>query len=155
MPYCRSCGVQLPEDAMFCPNCGRPVEVKAHFTPDIKKTALRYLVIGLTGAFLSVLISFLFSSIDLYFIPSFVASIISIYTSGINEFKESLIATFAVYLIADGILGTLNLGMLYILNETYTFMPIAAYIGTRISPKRKEPISVPRREEEGPGGVVV
>jgi len=170
MPYCRSCGVQLPEDATVCPNCGRPVEVKAQFTPDIRKTALRYLVIGLIGAFLSVAISF-FSSVDLYFIPSFVASIFIIYTYRINELKESLIATFAVYVFADGILGTLVLGQYYILNETIIFMPgfwdvvlypfnpisafIAAYIGVRISPKRKEePVLVPRRGEEGPGGVV-
>jgi len=147
-----------------------PVEVKAQSTPDIKKPALRYLVIGLTGAFLSAIIS-LFSVIDLYFIASFVSSIFVIYMYRINEFEESLIATFAVYLFADGILGTLVLGQYYILNETITLIPglwdvalypfnpisalIAAYIGIRISPKRKgEPVSVPRREEEGPGGVV-
>ncbi len=170
MPYCRNCGVQLSENATLCPNCGEPVEVKTQFTPDIKKTALRCLVIGLVGSVLSMAIN-LFSGIDLYFIPSFVSSIFIIYTYRVNDFRESLIATFAVYLFTDGILGTLVLGQYYILNETYIFIPgfwdvalypfnpisalIAAYVGVKISPKgRGKPVSVPRRREEGPGGVV-
>ncbi|MCD6089424.1 RDD family protein [Candidatus Bathyarchaeota archaeon] len=25
MPYCEKCGAKIPEDAVFCPNCGAPV----------------------------------------------------------------------------------------------------------------------------------
>jgi len=170
MPYCRNCGVQMPEDAAFCPHCGATVRLRAQHTLDVRESVLRYIVTGLMGAFLSVMIASL-SGIELYFIPSFISSIFIIYMYRIGEFKESLIATFTVYLFADGILGTLVLGHYYVLNQTITFVPrvwdvalypfnpisafIASYIGSRISPKRREElVSVPHRREEGPGGVI-
>jgi len=171
MPYCRNCGAQVPVDAMFCPKCGAPVEVKPQLKPDTRETALKYFVIGLIGAFLSTMISTFSPGIDLYFLPSFVSSIFIIYVYRVNEFKESLIATFVVYLFADGILGTLVLGQYYFLNETIAITPqlwdvvvyplnpvsafIAAYIGARVSPRRREEhVLVPYKREEGPGGVI-
>lgn len=171
MPHCRNCGAQLPEDAMFCPGCGAPVEAKTQPASDIRETAMRYIAIGLVGAFLSVMITSFSGEVNLYFIPSFISSIFIIYVYRINEFKDSIIVTLAVYLLADGILGTIVLGQLYFLNEEYCFRPelwdvmlypfnpisafIAAYVGVRISPKRREaPILTPYRKEEGPGGVI-
>jgi uncharacterized RDD family membrane protein YckC len=29
MPYCRKCGAQLPEGAIYCPNCGAAVEMRS------------------------------------------------------------------------------------------------------------------------------
>jgi len=171
MPYCRNCGVRLPEDAVFCPSCGSSVEVKAQSKLEPKEFAFRYLVVGLMGAFLSVLISS-FSSVDLFFVPSFVSSIFIIYIYRINDVKGSLLVTFMIYVFTDGILGTIVLGQSYILNMRLVYTPnildvvlyslnpisafLAAYIGVTISPKRREPASAPypRREEEGSGGVI-
>lgn len=161
----------MPEDASFCPNCGAPAEVEAKFKPEVGETTLRYLVIGLIGALLSVMIS-AFSGVELYFIPSFVSSILIIYVYRINDFKESLIVTFTVYLFAEGISAGFVLGYSYAFNIPYefslspkiwevilySFNPIsafiAAYIGVRISPKRRELVLVPQKREEGPGGVI-
>lgn len=173
MPYCRNCSAPLPEDAVFCPSCGAKTEVRAQFTPDIRETTGRYLVIGLVGAFLSVMISSFTSTanINMYFIPSFVSSIFIIYIYKVNDFREALIAAFMVYLFADGILGTLVLGQYYWMHEEIGFTPefldvllypftaisafVAAYIGIRLRPKgREEPFSVSHKREEGPGGVI-
>jgi len=170
MVYCRNCGAQMPEDAVFCPHCGATVELRAQYATETRDAGLRYIVAGLMGAFLSVMVASL-SGIDLYFLPSFASSIFVIYMYRISGFKESLVATLTVYLFTDGILGTLVLGEYFILNETITFTPkiwdvilyslnpisalISSYIGSRISPKRKqEPVLAPYRREEGPGGVI-
>jgi len=174
MPYCQNCGTQLPEDARFCPNCGAPVRLKPQVTPEAKETALRYIVVGLLGAFLSVLISSLFNvNVNLYFIPQFIASIIIIFAYRINDFKDSLITAFTIYLFTDGIIGGLVLGYSYVFHVPYeiiwmpkiwevilyAFTPIsailAAYIGVKISPKKKEPILLPPKRREGPGGVII
>ena len=35
---CLYCGLRLPEQADFCPECGRPVEVVIRFESEVKKT---------------------------------------------------------------------------------------------------------------------
>ena len=173
MATCEDCGASLPDDAVFCPNCGSPVR-RMQVSDDIKGTAVRFLVAGLSGAFLSVFAN-LFSGVYLYFLPSFLASIIVIYIFRINRFREALTAALAVYIFADGIFGRFILGYLYIngipyvVNEipqiwdvlSYVFSPISAfiagYVGVKITPKTKGsqmPTSFPRREGESGGGVI-
>jgi len=158
---------------VFCPSCGAKTEVRAQFTPVTRETTVRYVIIGLAGAFLSVMISSFSSTanINLYFIPSFISSIFIIYIYRVNDFKEALIAAFTVYLFADGILGTLVLGQYYVMHGeigfTVEFLDvllypfnaisafIAAYVGIRLSPKRREEsFLVAHKREEGPGGVI-
>lgn len=170
MPYCRTCGTKVPEDAVFCPNCGAPAEARTEPRPDIRENAQKYLFIGLIGAFLSVMIN-TFSMINLYFVPSFLSSIFVIYIYRVNRLKDSLVSVFAVYLFADGIIGTLILGQYYVLNTSITITPeildvilypfspisafISAYLGVKISPKRtEESMSSHYKTEEGPGGVI-
>jgi len=160
----------MPEDATFCPSCGAPVETRGQYPPEVKENVQRYIFTGLIGALLSVMVNS-FSSINLYFVPSFLASIFVIYVYRINGFGESLITSLMVYIFADGVLGTLVLGQYYSLQRSIILMPeiwdvvlyalnpvssvLAAYVGLRISPKRrKQPLPYPYRREEGPGGVI-
>lgn len=173
MASCENCGAILPNDAVFCPNCGAPVRRRMKVSENIKGTVIKFLFVGLSGAFLSVFAN-LFSGIYLYFIPSFLASILVIYMFKISRFREALIASLTVYIFADGILGGFILGYFYISNTpyvvneipqiwdvlSYIFSPISAfvasYIGVRITPKTREsqvPTHLPPREEE-PGGVI-
>ncbi len=178
MPYCRNCGSEMPEDARFCPSCGATIEAKTPATPQVAETMFRYIVVGLLGAFLSVTISFFFGDVlatisnSFYFIPSFVASVVVIFVYRINDVKDSLIASLTIYLFAEGIIGALVLGQYYILQTPYevfwepeiwevalySFAPIsaimAAYLGVKIGPKKKERVLVSRRRREGPGGVI-
>jgi uncharacterized membrane protein YfcA len=96
----------------------------------------------------------IFSPIDLDFIPSFVAAILAIYVFRLGEFRDGLVAAFMTYIFGEGILGTINLAILYLTNEPYPsfdvdvwtmFSPIvwaataviAGYIGARLAQKRK------------------
>jgi hypothetical protein len=172
MPYCRNCGTEMPEDARFCPSCGATVEAKAPATPEAAENIFRYVVVGLLGGFLSVMITLFSGETDLVFIPSFVASIIVIFMYRISELKDSLIASLSIYLFAEGILGALVLGYSYAFQTPYeviwepqiwevalySFTPIsailAAYIGVKMGPKKKEQVLVSSRRREGPGGVI-
>lgn len=172
MPYCRNCGTEMPEDARFCPSCGATVEAKTPTTPEAAENIFRYVVVGLLGGFLSVMITLFSGETDLVFIPSFVASIIVIFMYRISELKDSLIASLSIYLFAEGILGALVLGYSYAFQTPYeviwepqiwevalySFTPIsailAAYIGVKMGPKKKEQVVVSSRRREGPGGVI-
>lgn len=172
MPYCRDCGTEMPEEARFCPSCGATVEVKTPATPEVAEMMFRYVVVGLLGAFLSVMITVFIGNVNLFFIPSFVASVIVIFMYRISELKDSLIASLTIYLFAEGILLTLELGFIYasgtpykieLLPEIweiglYSFTPIsailAAYVGMKIGPKKKEKVLISPRRREGPGGVI-
>ena len=172
MPYCRNCGAEMPEDARFCPSCGATIEERAPATPEVAGTIFRYVVVGLLGGFLSVMITMFAGETDLFFIPSFVASITVIFVYRISELKDSLIASLSIYLFAEGILGALVLGYSYAFQipyeiawepqiwevALYSFTPIsailAAYIGVKMGPKRKEQMVRPPRRREEPGGVI-
>ena len=111
-------------------------------------------------------------NVNLFFVPSFVASIITIIAYRINDFKDSLITSFTIYLFTERIIGGLVLGTSYVFRvpyeitwspeiwevALYSFRPIsailAAYIGTRVGPKRRERILISPRREQGPGGVI-
>lgn len=137
---------------------------------------------GVLGAFISVMISSLSPPwIQLYFIPSFLSSVLVIFLFRARRLDEAVTIAFAVYLFADAILGGIIFGSLYIqnisLSEAYrgymlTFLDvatlvfdpvsalIAAYIGNKlilsIGGKVKEPKKVDYRfkEEKEPGGII-
>ena len=98
---------------------------------------------GVLGAFFSVLISSLTPrGIQLYFIPSFVSSVLIIFLFRVRRLEDAIAIAFAVYLFADALLGGMTLGYLYIenipLSEAYrgyslTFIDVAGYIFNPVS----------------------
>ena len=159
----------MPEEAAFCPNCGAPAEEKASAPSQPLEEARgveELLKAGALGIVLSVAMNVL-SPANLYFLPSFLASLVAVYAFRIQRLGESLATAFMIYLMTDGILGTLILGMFYYTNTpfeisfvpglwealSYTISPITAffagYVGAKVFPKRP-----PRKEREGPGGVI-
>ena len=162
----------MPDDALFCPNCGRPVEEKTSASLSLKEITVRYIIIGLIGGFLSITISSLLNT-NLYFIPAFLSSILIIYMYRIRDFKDSLLAAFSIYLFYDGILGGFILGYSFISNVPYemVWLPklwevilyasspisafVAAYIGVKITPeKKKAPVVLPPKGGKPQGGVI-
>lgn len=178
MSYCDNCGFRLPHGAEYCPNCGLPAKKTEGVSIPSPAAIARILQAGVIGAFLSVSISFFSpSGLDLYFIPSFLSSLIAIYLSRARRFGEAVTIALTVYLFADGILTGLMLGTIYAegisLSDAYAgYMPtlvdiimytadpvtavIAGYIGVRLTSRgqvrQPPPITYRRREE--PGGVV-
>jgi len=120
---------------------------------------------GISGTLLAIVINlFLPVSLGFFdFIPSFLAAIFIIYTFRLGALRDGLIVAFMTYIFNDGVLGTLTLAMLYVLNEPYEltveswmiFSPIvtsitaliAGYIGVRlvqrIKPAHELPPSLP------------
>jgi len=118
---------------------------------------------GVSGSLMAVFIN-LFSPVYLYFIPSFLAAILTIYIFRLESFKDGLVAALMTYIFNDGILGTIGLATLYAVNEPYPsftidvwmmFSPIATaitaliagYVGVRLvkkmKPSRELPPSLP------------
>jgi len=98
---------------------------------------------GVLGAFFSVMISsFTPRGIQLYFIPSFISSILVIFLFRVRRLEDAVAVAFAVYLFADALLGGMTLGYLYIenipLSEAYrgyslTLIDVAGCISNPIS----------------------
>lgn len=165
MAGCSKCGFELPEDAIFCPNCGAPVkklteERKTH------ESILGIIKLGLLGTFLSLIIVSVISAVaegvELYFIPTFLSALIVIYTSGTKNLKDAIIVSMIIYLLTNAILSGLLLGTLYVQGEKlasyystyyenvptladvilYSTSPITAifagFVGFKIAPKRRE-----------------
>jgi len=137
---------------------------------------------GILGAFLSVMITSLSPlEIQLYFIPSFVSSVIVIFLFRARRLEEAVMISFSVYLFADAILGGIIFGSLYVQNiplseayggymltfidvAMYVFNPIsaliAAYVGNKtilsIEKKTEEPerVGYGLKEKEEPGGII-
>lgn len=178
MSYCDGCGFPLPDGAEYCPNCGSPAKKKTEVPVPSAAALGRILQAGVIGAFLSILMSsFAPQGVDLYFIPSFLSSLIAIYLSRARRLVEAVAIALTVYLFADGILTGIALGSLYSggipLAELYgNYVPtlldaimysadpvtalVAGYVGVRLTtrgqPRRPSPITYRRREE--PGGVI-
>ncbi|MCS7120650.1 MAG: zinc ribbon domain-containing protein [Nitrososphaerota archaeon] len=179
MGYCENCGFPLPEGAEFCPSCGIRIRRKSEAAYSGENLA-RILQSGITGAFLSLLIIYLvsaFTNADLYFLPSFLSSLLIIYFYRVRRFDEAVCISLAIYLFAEGMIAGLNLGYLYSngipLAEVYgDYVPtivdvimyasnpvtavIAGYLGARLSfgsqPREATPVTVEGRRE--PGGVI-
>ena len=181
MTKCEKCGFPLPEDAEYCPNCGAPVRkrvmpIRAPLIPLEK-----ILQAGILGAFISVMITSLIPFRNgLYFVPSFLSSILVIFLFRTRRLEEAVFVAFAVYLFADAILSGIMLGTLYVENIplseayrgyelsildviAYLFSPvsaiIAAYIGNKITQGAKEGmeeegIGYDIKEEEERGGII-
>jgi hypothetical protein len=180
LPYCDECGFPLPDGAAFCPNCGAAIKKKAEAPASQRENIMNFLSAGLVGAFLSVTISLFSMPVDLYFIPSFVSSLIVIYLAKTEKLKDATIIAMTVFLFANAIINGVNLGTLYINNKSlseypevanrvptlldvimYTASPImaivAGYIGVNLTPKRREehvPVPSGGGEEGGPGGII-
>ena len=98
---------------------------------------------GVLGAFFSVMISsFTPRGIQLYFIPSFISSMLVIFLLRVRRLEDAVAVAFAVYLFADALLGGMTLGYLYIqnisLSEAYrgyslTLIDVAGYISNPVS----------------------
>lgn len=122
----------------------------------------RCIIAGISGALLSLFIN-LFSPVYLYFIPSFVAAILFIYSSRLQTFREGLVTSFMTFIFSDAILNTFVGATYYLTNESYTFTidiwvilttimspffaVLAGYIGVRLArrlkPTREMPPSLP------------
>ena len=182
MAYCSNCGFPLPNGAQFCPNCGARVKEK-HIAERPSSVSLeKMLQASILGAFISVMISSLSpSGIQLYFIPSFVSSVIVIFLFRARRIEDAVTIALAVYLFADAILGGIIFGSLYVENiplseayrgymlsfldvATYVFNPvsalIAAYIGNKLIPsievktEKETQVDYSLKEEKEPGGII-
>jgi len=178
MSYCDNCGLSLPDAAEYCPNCGSPVKKRVEVPLPSRSAIGRILQAGVMGAFLSILISsFSPQGVDMYFIPSFLSSLIAVYLARARRLDEAVAIALTVYVFADGILTGIALGTLYFqgisLSDVYAgYVPtlvdvimytadpvtaiVAGYIGVRLTSRGRmrqpEPITYGRREE--PGGVI-
>jgi len=143
MRSCEKCGFPLPEDAEYCPNCGSPVRRMHGSYRATLMSAGRILQAGILGAFISVMISSLSPpGVKLYFIPSFVSSLLVIFLFRPRRFEDAMTISFIVYLFSDAILGGMIFGSLYMegisLSEAYrgymlTFLDVAAYAFNPVS----------------------
>lgn len=164
MATCSKCGFKLPESAVFCPNCGAPVErVREEAAPSESIASL--LKLGIMGAFLALAILLFAGSINLYFLPYFISALVVIYFSRVSRLKDAVIIATATYLFGDAFLTGLFLGEVYISNQPlavyyedyiptivdvlmYSITPImaivAGYIGFKISPKGRAEETYPK-----------
>ena len=172
----------MPEGAEYCPNCGAHVGRTPIPQQPPAVSVGRIIQAGVLGAFISVMISSLSSqSIQLYFIPSFISSILVIFLFRIKRLEEAVAVAFSVYLFADAILGGIIFGSLYVenisLSEAYrgymlTFIDVAAIvfnpisalisaylgitlIGGGVKGERREGVGYgPEGEKEPSGGII-
>ncbi len=169
----------MPSGAIYCPNCGSSGEQKKEIRTKWGRAIFDFLKIAIPGAILSITIILFSAPLDLYFIPSFVASIIVVYLSRTKKIDDAIVISAIVYLLTDGIINGTNLAVLYVNNQSFAAYPeivnkvptlldvlmyiispitvfVAAYLGSRFSPKTgNKPMHPYKKDEEsGPGGVV-
>ena len=159
MTKCSKCGFELPESAVFCPNCGAQVKRAEEKYSAPSESILNPIRLGLLGAFLSIIILMFAPSVDLYFLPSFVSTLAVVYFSRTRRLRDALIIAMTTYLFTDAVTGGLTLGYLYASKQPiallygeyvptlvdvvmYFISPvtaiIAGYIGWSIAPRRRE-----------------
>ena len=114
---------------------------------------------GISGALLSLFIN-LFSPVNLYFIPSFLAAVLFIYVSRLQTSREGLVTSLMTSVLSDGILNTLVATTFYVTGEPYTltidigivisfilsaiFAVLAGYIGVRLVGRVKPTQEMPQ-----------
>jgi hypothetical protein len=166
MANCEKCGLPLPNGAEYCPNCGATIRRRREIPIPIAAPIIKLLEAGLLGAFLAIMIGSLNSSgINLYFLPSFIGALVSIFLFKTRRLDEAITIALAVYIFSDAIINVINLASLYFSNMSwidlagqmpevydelhqvptlldviiYAIDPIsaiaAAYIGLKITPK--------------------
>jgi hypothetical protein len=166
MVNCEKCGLPLPNGAEYCPNCGATIRRRREIPIPIAAPIIKLLEAGLLGAFLAIMIGSLNSSgINLYFLPSFIGALVSIFLFKTRRLDEAITIALAVYIFSDAIINVINLASLYFSNMSwidlagqmpevydelhqvptlldviiYAIDPIsaiaAAYIGLKITPK--------------------
>jgi len=162
---CDRCGFSIPEDAVFCPNCGAPVR-KVVGKEKIREDIWRNIRLGLLGTFLALIINSMIytaaEGLNLYFMPHFLSALIVICASRTKNIKDAMIISMLIYMLTEAILTGLLLGTLYMNGEKlasyysiyykdaptladvifYSISPIssilAGFIGFKIAPKRRE-----------------
>jgi hypothetical protein len=89
----------------------------------------RSLSAGIFGILLAVIINlFSLSTIYLYFVPSFLATIIAMYAFRLETLREGLIVAFMTYIFNDAILSTLIYAILYFENAAYPSFDVDVWI---------------------------
>jgi hypothetical protein len=178
MTNCEKCGFSLPDSAEYCPNCGSPVKRIPQVSAQTVAPVSKLLQAGLLGALLSVMVTSITPpDLQLYFLPSFVGALVSIYLFRARRLDEAIVISFGVYLFAEGILGGLIFGSLYAegisLSDAYggymlTLVDVAmyiidpataiaaAYIGNRLisKPTVRQTSPYTYQEKEDRGGIV-
>lgn len=74
---------------------------------------------GIAGVAIAFVITLFFAQENLYFIPSFVASIVVIYLFELKATKDAVLAAFITYIFTDWIFN--GIPILLSMNETFTF----------------------------------
>lgn len=125
MTNCEKCRFPLPKSAEYCPSCGFPVKKISQIS--LPSTSVgKVLQASLLGAFISITISILVPpGIPIYFLPSFVSSLVAIYLFRARRLDQAIMVSFATYLFADAIFGGMFFGSLYLEN----IMLSQAYVG--------------------------
>jgi hypothetical protein len=116
----------------------------------------RSITAGITGFLVAIAINVL-SPVNLYFLPSFLVSILIIYYFRLGTLREGLVAAFMTYIFTDGVYQTIAGAIYY--NQQYSFhvdawtvvspivsaitAVIAAYIGVLFAKARKPAEELP------------
>ena len=120
MANCEKCGLPLPNSAEYCPNCGATIRRRREIPIPIAAPIIKLLEAGLLGAFLSIMIGSLNSSgINLYFLPSFIGALVSIFLFKTRRLDEAITIALAVYIFSDAIINVINLVSLYFSNMSW------------------------------------
>lgn len=113
---------------------------------------------GILGLAISVLIT-AFVPANLYFLPSFIASLIAIYLTRLTSFRDGLLAALMTYFFTSAVNDTIVAAFYYSSNEVYTLtidlsivvFPamnivsalLAAYLGARLGQRAKPAPELP------------
>ena len=86
---------------------------------------------GIVGVIIAFAVTFVFFQFNLYFFPSFVASLIVIYFFELKATKDALLAAFIVYIFTDWILSSLS--FLVSIDQTFSITVDAVMVLGQVS----------------------
>jgi predicted amidophosphoribosyltransferase len=55
MPYCKNCGNKIPEDAAYCPTCGKPLQTPTQLT--LARSGERFIALPVDLVILSIILA--------------------------------------------------------------------------------------------------